>query len=138
MLMKFNKLIPELLVTDFDKSIEFYTKTLGFEVKYSRKDPKFAMLELNGSQIMIEEINNPSKEWVTGELKKPLGIGINLQIEVVDIDKAEEKILKTGHLLRMKKRIITYKTGEKNAKCAELLIQDPDGYLLRLQETLSE
>ena len=56
--MKFNKLIPELSVTNFEKSLEFYTKILGFKIEYKRDESKFAMISFQGSQIMIEEVNN--------------------------------------------------------------------------------
>ncbi|RLE43306.1 VOC family protein, partial [Candidatus Woesearchaeota archaeon] len=78
--MKFNKLIPELSVSNFELSLEFYTKILGFKIEYTRE--RFAFLSLQGSQIMIEEAN---KNWKTGELEYPFGRGINLQIEVKDI-----------------------------------------------------
>ena len=39
--MKFNKLIPELTVTDINKSREFHTKVLGFKIEYERPEDKF-------------------------------------------------------------------------------------------------
>ena len=59
--MKFNKLIPELSVTNIDKSKEFYLN-LGFKIMYERKEDKFAFLELEGNQLMIEEINDEFEE----------------------------------------------------------------------------
>ena len=53
--MKFNKLIPELGVSNFEKSLEFYTKILGFKIEYKRNESKFAFLSFQGSQIMIEQ-----------------------------------------------------------------------------------
>lgn len=47
--MKFNKLIPELSVTDIEKSKGFYIK-LGFRVLYERKKDKFVFLEFEGNQ----------------------------------------------------------------------------------------
>ncbi len=72
--MKFNSLIPELSVSNIDKSKKFYSK-LGFEIKYERTNDKFCFLELEDNQIMIEEINN---NWNTGELEYPFGRGINI------------------------------------------------------------
>jgi len=63
--MIFNKLIPELSVTDIQKSLHFYTDIIGFTVEYSRPEEKFYFLSLEGSQIMVEEINN---HWWTGKL----------------------------------------------------------------------
>ena len=62
--MKYNSLIPELSVTDFEKSKKFY-QLLGFHVVYERKDDYFAFLQLENNQIMIEQIN---QHWNTGKL----------------------------------------------------------------------
>ena len=43
--MKFNQLIPELSVTDIEKSKSFYI-ALGFQVMYERVEDKFVFLEL--------------------------------------------------------------------------------------------
>ena len=59
--MKFNSLIPELSVSNIQNSIKFYTD-LGFHVVYERKADKFAFLELEENQLMIEEIN---EHWNT-------------------------------------------------------------------------
>lgn len=56
-MFKFNKLIPELSVLDINKSLNFYLNILLFNLEYERKEDKFAMISLNGSQIMIEQIN---------------------------------------------------------------------------------
>lgn len=45
--MKFNKLIPELSVSNIEKSREFYLM-LGFKVRYERKNDKFIFLERDG------------------------------------------------------------------------------------------
>ena len=52
--MKKNKgLIPELKVLDYNKSFDFYTKLAGFTVVYDRPENDFAMLAIDGSQLMI-------------------------------------------------------------------------------------
>ena len=55
--MIFNKLIPELSVTDINVSLNFYL-SLGFHIVYERKETKFAFIELEGNQLMLEEIND--------------------------------------------------------------------------------
>ena len=56
--MKFNTLIPEFSVTDLNRTLDFYTKILGFTIEYRRDDSHFAFLSWNaGQQIMIEQIN---------------------------------------------------------------------------------
>ena len=69
--MRFNKLIPELVVSNLNKSLKFYVKIIGFKVEYSRE--KFVFLSFQGSQIMISE----NDTWNTGKLEKPFGRGIN-------------------------------------------------------------
>ena len=80
--MKFNKLIPELSVTNIDKSKEFYLN-IGFKIAYERKEDKFCFLELEENQIMIEEIND---HWNTGTLEYPFGRGINISMEIKNFD----------------------------------------------------
>ena len=63
--MRFNKLIPELTVTNIEKSRIFY-ENLGFKIMYERKEDKFIFLELNENQIMIQEDNDV---WETGPLE---------------------------------------------------------------------
>ena len=76
--MKYNKLIPELSVSDINISKEFYLN-IGFQIKYEREESKFCFLELEGNQIMIEEINN---NWNTGKLEYPFGRGINISMTI--------------------------------------------------------
>ena len=39
--MKYNDLIPELVVSDIEKSKEFYINHLGFKIEYEREEDKF-------------------------------------------------------------------------------------------------
>ncbi len=125
--MKFNKLIPELSVTNIDKSKEFYL-TLGFKIMYERKEDKFAFLELEGNQLMIEEIND---NWNTGKLEYPFGRGINISMTVSDIDNYYQELVNKN--ITFFKDIMTneYDVNDKTYLDKEFLIQDPDGYLLR-------
>ena len=125
--MNFNKLIPELSVTNIDKSKEFYLK-LGFKIMYERKEDKFAFLELEGNQLMIEEIND---NWNTGKLEYPFGRGINISMTVSDIDNYYQELVNKN--ITFFKDIMTneYDVNDKTYLDKEFLIQDPDGYLLR-------
>ena len=133
--MNFNKLIPELSVRDIAKSIDFYTKVLGFKVEYQREESKFAFLSFQGSQIMIEQINDNYK---TGELEYPFGRGINLQIEVSDIDKLLARLNKYNYSLKVMPKENWYRKGNSLLGQKEFLVMDPDGYLLRFAQNLGE
>lgn len=125
--MKFNSLIPELSVTNILTSTKFYV-LLGFNVKYERKENKFVFLEYENNQIMIEEINN---NWSVGKLSYPFGNGINLSMEVSDIDALYQKVKKLDIPIFRELKVSEYKVDDEVYQDKEFLIQDPDGYLLR-------
>ena len=133
--MKFNRLIPELSVSDIQKSLQFYTETLGFTVEYSRPKDKFYFLSREGSQIMIEEINN---HWWTGELEHPFGRGLNFQIEVSDVSALVANLEKACIALFRHVMESWYKGDDVEYGQIEFLVQDPDGYLLRFTQDIGE
>ena len=126
--MKFNSLIPELSVTSITFSTKFYV-LLGFNVKYERKENKFVFLEYENNQIMIEEVNN---NWSVGKLSYPFGNGINLSMEVSDIDALYQKVKKLDIPIFRELKVSEYKVDDEVYQDKEFLIQDPDGYLLRV------
>lgn len=129
--MKYNKLVPELSVKNIEKSKHFYIDILNFKLEYERKEDKFAFLSYNGSQIMIEQIN---ENWNVGTLKYPFGRGVNFQIETDEIDEISKRL--KAHNIKIYKDIFTseYIVNGQTYVDKELLIQDPDGYLLRFQQ----
>lgn len=130
--MKFNKLIPELTVSDINTTKKFYTEVLGFKIEYERINDKFAFLSLGEVQLMIEQIND---NWTVGELKYPFGNGINLQIEIDNLDSFVKKV-KSKNIILFKDIFTSYYQCDNVCYMEkEVLIQDPDGYLLRFSET---
>lgn len=125
--MKFNKLIPELSVSNIENSKQFYLK-LGFKIMYERKEDKFVFIEFQGNQIMLEEINN---NWNTGKLEYPFGRGINISMTVNNINEYYND-LKNKEVTFFKDIMVgKYRVDEEIYEDIEFLIQDPDGYLLR-------
>ena len=123
----YNSLIPELSVSNIEKSKEFYLE-LGFEIKYERKENKFCFLQLEGNQIMIEENND---NWNTGKMEYPYGRGINLSMTVSNIEKMYEILKEKNIKFFLDLEIHEYRIDDKISYDKEFLIQDPDGYLLR-------
>lgn len=128
--MKFNSLIPELYVANFQKSLKFYTD-IGFKIEYQRTNPDFAFLYLQKSQIMIQQ---QEPQWITGKLEYPYGRGINFQIDVKNIDSIYFLIKKNNYLTKTPIVENHYKVGNKTFTCQEFLVMDPDGYLLRFSK----
>lgn len=135
-MLKFNSLIPELSVRDLEKSLNFYVDDLGFKVEYTREENRFAFISREGSQIMLEE--GTGGDWNTEELVYPFGRGINFSIEVTNMDSIVEKFKRDN--IEMKKPVDEkwYRFKEKMLGEKQLLVMDPDGYLLRLMEDLGE
>ncbi len=125
--MKFNSLIPELSVSNYHKSKEFY-ESIGFSVVYERVEDSFCFLQLEDNQIMIQENNHV---WDTGELDYPYGRGINISMSVSDIDSYYSALKKNNVSFFLELEIHSYRVDDTIYDDKEFLIQDPDGYLLR-------
>ena len=124
---EFNSLIPELTVSNIEESKRFYTN-LGFKIVYERIENKFCFLQLEKNQIMIEEKNG---NWNTGELKYPYGNGINISMQVSDVEKMFNYLKESKQKFFLELEVHKYRVGKKFFEDKEFLIQDPDGYLLR-------
>lgn len=134
--MHWQSLVPELVASDFDRSMRFYVSILGFEVKYERAEPRFTYLEREGSQIMLEELHSDS--WVLGELTHPFGRGINLQIECKDVSVLRSKVQEAGIEVYREVEDAWYRAGALWVGQRQFVVADPDGYLLRFCQDLSE
>ena len=137
--MKSSPLKPELYVTDFQKSINFYKNILGFTVEYQRENPSFAFLSYQGSHIMIQELDpNEDKAFITGSLDYPLGRGINFQIDTDNVQKISESLKECKFPLRRGVKDSWYKVDNILSGCRQILVQDPDGYLLRFSQDIGK
>lgn len=130
-----NPIIPELSVTDVTKSLSFYVNVLGFSVAYQRKEEGFALITLGDIQIMLDEINK-GRTWTTGELNYPLGRGINLQLRVNCIDPFLAQLKQHDIQLFQDVEEKWYRQNTCEVGNKQFLVMDPDGYLLRLTESL--
>ncbi len=127
-------LVPELVVSGFEKSLAFYTGTLGFRVLYGRPEERFAYLEREGAQIMIEQ--PADRAWITGALDAPFGRGINLQIACADATALRDRCQDAGVALYMDLEDAWYRRDAVLLGCRQFLVQDPDGYLLRFSQDI--
>ncbi|PIZ67752.1 aldoketomutase [Candidatus Roizmanbacteria bacterium CG_4_9_14_3_um_filter_33_18] len=135
--MKFNNLKPELYVSNFQKSLNFYTNILDFKLEYQRSDPLFAFLSYQGSQIMIQQEDN-DEEWHNGKPEYPYGRGINFQIETDNIKNIIDALNKNKYPLKREVKDRWYKVNNALHGCREILVMDPDGYLLRFSQNIGK
>lgn len=135
--MKFNKLIPELSVSNLNESLKFYVNSIGFKIEYQRPENKFVFISYQGTQFMLQELEENEK-WSIGELKHPYGNGVNFQIEVSNVEKIHDALKTNGYKIAFDIEENWYRQDNKLLGNKEFLIQDPDGYLLRFSEDLGE
>lgn len=135
--MKFNHLIPELYVSDFQKSLDFYNKVLGFKIEYKRENPLFAFLSYQGSQLMIQKEDN-DQEWQNGKPDYPYGRGLNFQIETDNVDKIARLLELNKYPIKREIKESWYREENILHGCKEILVMDPDGYLLRFSQGLDD
>jgi catechol 2,3-dioxygenase-like lactoylglutathione lyase family enzyme len=133
-----SKLVPELMVTDLDSSLAFWDSCLGFEVVYQRPEDGFAYLDSNGAQVMLEQVDPHASQWLTAPLTKPFGRGINIQIDVVAVAPIIQKLGQAGFPLYLECKDTWYRANNVEVGQREFIVQDPDGYLVRLVERLGE
>ena len=134
--MYWNKIIPELSVTNLEKSLKFY-KIAGFKIEYERPENKFVFISLGQIQFMLQEISDNDK-WDVGTLKYPFGNGINFQLEVENLDEIYNNLKNANYTITFEIEENWYRQNDKLLGNKEFLIQDPDGYLLRFSEDLGE
>ena len=132
----FAKLVPEFLVTDLRASLRFWCDLVGFRVAYDRAEEGFAYLECGTAQVMLEEHDLGHRYWVTGPLEKPLGRGINFQITVEVVAPILDRLAAASWPVFMEPEEKWYRVGTVEVGQRQFLVQDPDGYLLRLAQDL--
>ena len=129
-------LTPELKVSDFRESLDFYTKMAGFEILYDRPEEEFAMLGINGARLMIEGLSEKTRNWKVGDLERPFGRGVNFQIEVPDVEHLYKNFKEADYPIYLDMEEKWYRMNELENGNKQFLVQDPDGYLLRFFEDL--
>jgi len=131
------KIVPELYCSDFSRSLRFYTETLGFSVRYARPEERFAYLDFAGAEVMIEQTVDLARTFVAGELDYPFGRGMNLQIEVRDVDALYARVRAAGSRIFLPLEERWYRRDAEEVGNRQFVVMDPDGYLLRFAQDLA-
>jgi len=130
------KLVPELLVSDFVASIEFWRDRLGFALAYQRPEEAFAYLERpEGAQIMLRQRDG---KWETAPLDRPYGRGAMLQVNVDSIEPIQRSLEAAGSPLYAGPREVWREVGGRQIGQREIFVLDPDGYLVMVAHDLGE
>ncbi|GAA1308322.1 bleomycin resistance protein [Brachybacterium tyrofermentans] len=129
-------LVPELLVTDVAKSVDFWCSLCGFEIAYDRPAEGFAYITRGRAHIMLEQ-RGVGRNWLTQELASPFGRGINFQIGVPELEPILAALAKAERSLFMQPETKWYRVSDsEEAGVTQFLVTDPDGYLIRFQSSI--
>ena len=124
-------IVPELDVADLDRSLRFYVDVLGFSSLFERPEDRFAYLTRGPVHLMLEEADGPGRRFWTVPLEYPFGRGINLQIEVPDVDRLNVQAIAAGATILVPLEERWYRHDEEEAGNRQFVVVDPDGFLLR-------
>jgi catechol 2,3-dioxygenase-like lactoylglutathione lyase family enzyme len=115
------KMSPQLLVADLDRSIEFYTKKLGFDVEFRYED-FYAGIMKDGFSIHLKS-GNPSAEERKNKRKNE---DLDIVFSVEGVENLYSEFL--NRAVEMVQQLCDRPYGK------EFYIADPDGYILAFLE----
>ena len=123
-LMQMNKLAPNLMVEDVDKTLAFYKDTLGFELILGVPEEgptDWAVMKCGNIEMMFQSSDSLVEE-IPLLKNQQIGGALYFYIEVEDIEKLYAKLKGKASIVR------DFRTTSYGMK--EFLIQDCNGYLL--------
>lgn len=129
-------LVPELVVSDITRSLNFYCSICGFQIRYGSPAERFVYIELGKAHLMLEEYSE--HVWLTDKLESPFGRGLNLKIIIDNVEHLYDRLQSQGVLFYRPIKEDWYRHGEIEHGQRQFLVQDPDGYLLRFAQHLGE
>jgi catechol 2,3-dioxygenase-like lactoylglutathione lyase family enzyme/quercetin dioxygenase-like cupin family protein len=130
--MRWNPLVPELLVEDYQRSKDFYQKVFGFRLCYERPEDRFGYFELEGSQLMLlQAAEPPSCPGSNGQ-------GIHFQVDVAALSELQARMQAAAVVPCSEVGESWYRADAVEHGQREFFVTDPDGYLFRFCESLGE
>src|SRR5690606_661499 len=102
-------LVAERSDIDMPASLCVCCDNVGFSLRYERPEEGFAYPALGAAELMLDQVGR-GRDWLTGALEKPLGRGVNFQIEVASIDPIRERLEAANISLFQPVETKTYRT----------------------------
>ncbi len=132
-------LTPELCCSKIAVSLSFYVEILGFTIQYQREEEGFAMIERQGSRIMLDEIRDGFKRtWISAPMTLPFGRGVNFEIKTTDVDELYNRCIGSKATIFLPIEEKWYRANTIEIGNRQFIVLDPDGYMLRFVQELGE
>lgn len=120
------KLRMELFVNSIEKSVEFYSKILGFHIP---KNVKKSYVSIKKGDVILglgEMKNLPDYHPLKVSTNaQQVGLGVEIVLEVEDVNDVYNKVIANGYPIQTK-------LTERSWGMVDFRIIDPDGYYLRI------
>jgi catechol 2,3-dioxygenase-like lactoylglutathione lyase family enzyme len=129
--IRLNKLTPNLVVTNVERSVAFYRDVLGFEVTMTVPDQGpyvFAAVQSGAVEIFLNAPEPAFTEYPAFK-DRPIGGTLTLFIEVAGVEQVHASLQ-----ARVK---IVMPLEKKWYGVIEFAFEDPDGYLITFAERAS-
>ena len=117
-----------LVVSDINQSLNFYVKILGFKI-VEKDSEKRILIQLNKTRFLLHQTD---MAWSTTKLSYPYGVGIIFFITVKSLNKIYKNVRKTNYPLYSEYYADAYDQEPTLSNEQQIIIQDPDGYLLTI------
>jgi PhnB protein len=127
-------LSPTLMVQDMEKTLEFYTQTLGFEEIFKMAGPDGKLIHADVTWKDVHFMFGPATPWLSEEALPYLGTGVNFYITADkddDLDQYYTMLKEKG--VNIVKDIEDQFWGDRN-----FTIEDPDSYQLTFAKKIRE
>lgn len=131
--MSIPMLSPTLMVKDMEKTLKFYTETLGFENTFKMPDPEGNLIHANVVWKNVHIMFGPTT-WLPEDVVPYRGTGVDFYIlgdKDDDIDQFYAMLKEKG--VNIVKDIEDQFWGDRTFS-----IKDPDGYQLTFAKTIRE
>lgn len=132
-MIEWNRLVPELLVNDYDRAKQFYGDILGFSLCFERPEDRFGYFDLGGAQIMLLE-----RDQASAALPAITDARIHFQIEVEQLESLIRRLAEAEQALHKAPYTARYRGENSIYVQREFFVRDLDGYLLRFFQHLAE
>jgi len=128
---QFNKLTPNLLVANVERSLAFYVDVLGFArgMTVPEQSPfLFASVTSGSVEIFVNDAATAVKEYPAFG-GKPIGATATMYIEVEGIDALHDRIRSRAK--------VTMPLTTQFYGMREFAIEDPDGYMITFAQRVA-